>query len=248
MLCTGFRCLLFFMISIQNSLSIPFDYNDFSETDLNTDYSSFFQDGSTGANSNLLAMSPNDVDPGTTSETNLLDYGLFDSENWLSSSTQADDNSMGTFGDMTIADSGAMCPLGKREDGKSCTVEQVPIQQPLPNLDIGGLSNIFGITDSNGKANSGADANAATGSQTFNDPCVTQPPPYLIHTCCDGPEGTPNGDVYFLIESCSMGTCTHGIIWLLGASHGLLTYSCPGRHLFSRPYYSYLPVANFSLL
>lgn len=211
MLVVDFRFLLSLAILAQQSLSIPFGYDDdLSNIDLGSDYSSFLQDGYPSTDSNLLAFAPNDADPGTTSETNLFDYNLFNDEDWLSYLTPGDDNSMGTFTDMTIADSGAMCPLGKREVGQSCVPQQQPQQIEPSNLDISGLSAIFGITNDNGASNNptvglGADANAATGSLTQPDPCLLQPP-YLVHACCDGPEGTPVGVVYNFIENCALGT------------------------------------------
>lgn len=211
MLVLDFQCLLSLMIFIRHGLSIPFDYSDFSDTGLNSDYSSYFQDEYPSTDSNLLAFAPNDAEPGTTSETNPLDYSLFDNGDWLSSLPQVGDNPVGTFSDMTIADSGAICPLGKREDGASCrSPEQPQIKQPSANLDIDGLSAIFGITNNNGgsgvqNGDLGADANAVTGSLTQSDPCLLQPP-YLVHACCDGPRGTANGAIYSYIENCALGT------------------------------------------
>ena len=235
MLVLNFQRSLSLMILIQRCLSIPFDYSDFSVPDLNSDYTSFPQDEYSNTDSNLLAFLPNDAAQDTTSDPNLLDYSLFDNGDWLSSSTQPDDNLLGTFGDMTIAGSGAMCPLGKREDGLSCKNNQQPIkQQPLPPLDLDGLSAIFGITNNNGGSGTqngdlGTDAGVGFGSSTQTNPCLLTPP-YLVHACCDGPEGMPNGEVYSVIQSCSPGTCTHGNI---GPSSGRLlqgfadTYTCP---------------------
>lgn len=213
----NFQFSLSLLILIQRCLSIPFDYSDFSVPDLNSDYTSFPQDESSNPNSNLLALSSNDADASTISDPNLIDYSLYDNEDWLSSSTQADNNLLGTFGDMTIANSGAMCPLGKREDGVSCTNDQQPIKQPikqpLPPLDLEGLSAIFGITNNNGESGTqngdlGTDANAGTGSLSELDPCSLRSP-YLVHACCDGPAGRVRGGIYNIIQSCAFGTCTH---------------------------------------
>lgn len=237
MLIMVFRCLFSFLVLFQCSLSIPFDYES-SDTDLSPDYSSFFSDEDPGADSNLLALSPNDADPGTTYETN-VDYSPSDNIDWFSPPNQADD--------IIISDSNAMCTLGKREDGQSCN------SKPLPNLQLPDLPGTFGISDGSGDStsplgNPGADANAVPGSLTLPDPCLTTPP-YLTHACCEGPEGTPNGVTYFMIENCALGNVYpwhHSTPWCFPRVTD--TWWPRGSFLFSRPSYSSMPHADLSLL
>lgn len=205
MLIMDFRCLLCLMVLLQHSLSIPFDYES-SDTNLNPEFSSFLQDDIPGEDPNMLALSPNGADPGATSETGLLNHSPSDNADW---SFLPNDN------DMIIGDSGAICPLGKKRDGESCGPQTPLPNTPLPNLQFPDLLGTFGITNDNGGSaaqskDPSADANALTGTLTVRDPCLLQVT-LLIHACCDGPPGTPNGIVYPLIEGCALGTCTHSV-------------------------------------
>lgn len=226
MLVIDLGCFLFLMILFKQSLSIPLDYDDFYDTGLSPDFSSFLPEEYPGANSNLLSLSSNDADPGTASESNLLNYSPSDAVDWLSPPTQADENSInsiGTFNDMLISDSGAICPLGKKKkrddsgSGSSCSSSQElsPNTPPLPDLHLPDVLGTFGITNSNdgstvpsgasGDLGTDANANAVPGSLTSPDPCLTRAP-YLMHACCDGPPNQLNGDVYVTIEKCALGT------------------------------------------
>ena len=201
--------LICLMTLLQHSLSTPVAY-DFSNADPMSDFSVFNPEAQTEApweDTNLLALSTNDAD------TNLFDYSPSDSADWAFSPTQADENSLPTFNDMIFADSGAVCPLGrKRDGGRSCAADEQAPSGELPNLQLPDLLGTFGIVDEKGGSTTTldepkSDANAVTGSLSQPDPCIVNRFLHNLHVCCDGPlDSLPSrSNVYPWIKGCALG-------------------------------------------
>ena len=229
MFAINFGYLLALTLSIQHTRSIPFGDDLFNNNDekLNSDLldlSSFSSDASTDLpqdHSDTLTFNTNDaaindaLSDASSTNNDLLDYFPSSSDNNIDwTSYLADDSALSTNdnNNILLADTGASCPLSKRDsqDGASCRTT------PAPNLQLPDLFGTFLGIDGTGDGGvlnpgqTGSGANADTGSLGQPDPCLLlRASRSYLHVCCDGPPSAPdsiNPSFYSRIDGCVLGS------------------------------------------